>query len=332
VKGWSTSYPETTGYIVVTMLDYAKWRCDRSAFARAERMLDWLVSIQFADGSYQSGQIGTGQPRPVTFNTGQVLLGLARGVCDIGDKYRGAMRRAADWLVRTQDGDGCWRKFPSPLVIPGEKAYETHAAWGLLEAARADSSHSYAEAALANIQWARSLQHNNGWFEKCCLTDPSRPLTHTLGYVLRGMIEAYRFTKAPDLLAACRKTADGLLTALRADGFLPGRLLADWQTAADWACLTGTAQIALCWWILYECTGDARYRDAACAANRYLRRTIKIEGPEETRGAVSGSFPIDGDYAANQYLSWACKFFVDSNMRERACQLNNFQVSLNGRV
>jgi hypothetical protein len=316
VTGWGTSYPETTGYIIPTMLAYARLRGDEAVRRRAQRMLDWLVSIQFPDGSFQGGTIGATPLVPVTFNTGQILLGLASGAQEFG-QYREAMRRAANWLVRTQDPDGCWRQYPSPFAAPGEKTYDTHAAWGLLEAARVEPDTPYADAALANVRWALRWQRENGWFEKCCLTDPSRPLTHTLGYALRGVIEAYRFSRDESFLHAARKTADGLLTALRPDGFLPGRLRPNWQGAVDWVCLTGSAQIACCWLLLYMCTGDARYRAAAYAANRYVRRTIQADGPPETRGAVKGSFPISGQYCGYQYINWAAKFCIDANMLER---------------
>jgi hypothetical protein len=317
VTGWSTSYPETTGYIIPTMLDYARLRSDEHARQRAKRMLDFLVSIQFPDGGFQGGRIGATPVVPVAFNTGQILLGLASGVREFG-WHREAMCRAADWLVRTQDPDGCWRKYPSPFAAPGEKTYEIHATWGLLEAARLEPAKHYAEAALANVRWALRQQRANGWFEQCCLTDPSRPLTHTLGYALRGIIEAYRFSRDDTLLQAARKTADGLLTAVRGDGFLPGRLHPNWHGAVRWACLTGTVQIALCWLMLYQDTGDVRYRDAAFAANRYVRRTMRIDCPLDTRGAIKGSLPIYSPYGTYQYLNWACKFFVDANMLERA--------------
>jgi hypothetical protein len=317
LTGWSTSYPETTGYIIPTMLSYARWHGDETAHQRARRMLDFLVANQLPDGGFQGSSIGTTPVTPVTFNTGQILLGLASGVREFG-VYREAMRRAADWLVETQDPDGCWRKYPTRFAAPGEKAYETHVAWGLLEAARLEPNSSYADAALANVRWALQHQHDNGWFEKCCLNDPSQPLTHTLGYALRGIIEAYRFTGDATFLKAARKTADGLLTAIQGDGFLPGRLSPNWRGAVRWVCLTGTMQLALCWLILYEDTGEVRYRDAAYAANGYVRRTMKVEGPLETRGAIKGSFPVNGQYGAYQYVNWACKFFVDSNMLERA--------------
>lgn len=318
ITGWSTSYPETTGYIVPTILMYANVHEENDVRQRAKRMLDWLVSIQLSEGAFQGGMIDDKPVVPVTFNTGQILLGLASGVREFGEKYRDAMCRAADWLVKIQDSDGCWRKHPSPFSSPGEKTYDAHVAWGLLEADRIEPHKGYVDAALSNIHWALGLQKDNGWFDKCCLSDPTQPLTHTLGYVLRGIIEAYRHTDDVALLDACRRTADGLLMAIREDGFLPGRLNLDWGGTVPWACLTGTVQIAHCWLMLYQFAGDVRHRDAAYAANRYVRQTMKIDGAPETRGAIKGSFPIYGKYCSYEYLSWAGKFFIDSNMLEKA--------------
>src|SRR5262249_38358467 len=108
VTRWGPSYPETTGYIVPTMLDGAKHYADPKLRDRARRMLDWLVSIQFPEGGFQASTIDFPGRLPVTFNTGQILLGLARGVREFGEVFRDPMRRAADWLVKTQDPDGAW--------------------------------------------------------------------------------------------------------------------------------------------------------------------------------------------------------------------------------
>ena len=48
--------------------------------------------------------------------------------------------------------------------------------------------------------------------------------------------------------------------------------------------------------LLYVETGDSRFYQAAQIANRYVRGTVRLEGPPETRGAVKGSFPISGGY------------------------------------
>lgn len=314
IDGWCASYPETTGYIIPTLLAYSTFTGDIDVRERARRMLDWLASIQLPDGGFQGSVIGASNVVPVTFNTGQILLGLAEGVREFG-KYHDSMCQAADWLVSVQDHDGCWR-VPSPFTAPGEKTYETHAAWGLLEAARVVPDSPYAAAAMANVLWALRYQRPNGWFDKCCLTDSSQPLTHTIGYALRGIVEAYRFSREQALLVAAQRTADGLLTALRADGFLPGRLDRKWCGTVRWACLTGSVQIACCWFMLYQYTGDDRYRQAGLRANRFVRRTMKTVGPLETRGAIKGSFPVNGGYCTFQYPNWATKFFVDANMLE----------------
>jgi hypothetical protein len=318
VTGWSTSYPETTGYIVPTIIREGRKRGDVSFLDRARRMLDWLVSIQMPSGAFQGGAMGDAPVVPVTFNTGQILLGLAAGVTEFGANYRSAMVAAADWLVGSQDSDGCWRKHPSPFATPGEKTYETHSACGLFEAAQLEPSRGYAETAMRNLYWALSHQNREGWFANCCVSDPLDPLTHMLGYALRGLIAGHEFAGDGKILQAACKTAEGALTALQPDGFLPGRLDSRWRGTVSWSCLTGTVQIAACWLLLYGVTGDVRFRNAGLAANRYVRSTLRVDGPPETRGAVKGSFPVSGDYAKFQYPNWACKFFIDANRLERA--------------
>jgi len=320
VEGWAPSYPETSGYIVPTLLDWAAANDDDEARARALRCLDWLVSIQLDNGAFQGGVVDVPQKVPVTFNTGQILLGLAAGAAEFGEAYREPMRRAAEWLVETQDSDGCWRHFASPFAHPGENAYETHVAWGLLEAARVEGDsergRAYASAGLANVHWALGHQRANGWFDNCCLSDPLRPLTHTLGYVLRGVLEAYRFEPDPQFLRAAIATAQGLEGLVDNRGRLPGRVHADWSGAVDWVCLTGSVQAAHCWLMLFEQTGQSRYLSAARSANAFVRRTMDMSGPENRRGGIKGSFPVSGGYMAYRYPNWAAKFFIDANLLE----------------
>jgi len=320
LTGWGTSYPETTGYIIPTFLDAARDGYGDVFRTRAEKALHWLTSIQLPDGSFQGGTIDATPVVGVTFNTGQILFGLAAGVREFGEPVRAAMTAAADWLVATQDADGCWRKHPTPFAASGEKTYETHVAWALLEAARVAPGRRYAEAALSNIHWALQHQHANGWLGNCCLSDPSQPLTHTLGYALRGILEGYRYAPDPRHLDAARRMATGLLSAIRPDGFLPGRLDHLWRPRVPWSCLTGTVQVAHCWLQLYAIAGEERFRRAACAANAFVRRTVRLDGPPETRGGVKGAFPVEGQYGPYEYLNWASKFFIDANRLEH--QLN----------
>jgi hypothetical protein len=317
IDGWATSYPETTGYIAETFVRSGTEDINRELIARAQRMLDWLVSIQFPDGAFQGGMIHQTPRVPATFDTGQILTGLAAGAA-LERRYREPMIRAADWLVANQGPDGCWRKFETQFAAAGEKTYETHVSIGLFRAAVLEPGRGYAQAARKQIDWALTQQHPNGWLANCCLTDRQNPLTHTIGYALRGIVEAYLATKEARYLEAACRTADGLQTAIEGDGKLAGRLNAQWRPAVDWVCLTGTAQIAECLFLLSAETRRDDYRRSAKLANAFVRRTIYSNGGSETRGGVKGSFPVDGWYGKWQYLNWACKFMIDANQAELA--------------
>ena len=118
LQGWATSYPETTGYIIPTMIAMAQRDGDARLHERARRMLDWCVAIQFAEGGFQGGKIDAKPRVPVTFNTGQILIGLAAGAAEYREpRYLDAMHRAASWLRDSLDDDGCWRKFLSLIHI-----------------------------------------------------------------------------------------------------------------------------------------------------------------------------------------------------------------------
>src|SRR5262249_28302120 len=153
------------------------------------------------------------------------------------ERYVGPMRRAAEWLKATLDADGCWRKHATPFAAPGEKAYETHVSWGLFEAARVAPGEGFAEAGLKQVRWALTQQQATGWFAGCCRRVPVRPLPPTIGYVLRGVIEAYLLLPEASLLVAAERTAEPLIKAMGASDRLAGRLDANWQPAADWVCL-----------------------------------------------------------------------------------------------
>lgn len=316
VHGWASSYPETSGYIVPTLIAYADRTNDPVLLDKARTMLDWLVSIQFPEGGFQGGKID-GMPRvPVTFNTGQILMGLAAGVRRFGDAYLEPMNRAAAWLRDSLDADGCWRKHPTPFAAPGEKAYETHVAWGLFEAARVNPDAGFGEAGLKQVRWALTKQAANGWFASNCLEEPDRPLTHTIGYVLRGVIEGYRLSGEADLLQAAERTADALLGVIEKNGRIAGRLDNQWRPAVDWVCLTGSVQIAACWFLLHAITGKQAYVDAARLANRYVRRSVHLEGDSDVMGGVRGAFPVNGHYGRFEYLNWAAKFCADAQLME----------------
>lgn len=314
--GWATSYPETTGYIVPTLLQFAATNGRADVRDAARRMLAWLQSIQLEDGSFQGGNIGAEPRVPVVFNTGQILFGLAAGVAEWGVGHVRPAQAAADWLVSVQDEDGAWRKFRSPFTTRGPKTYETHVAWALLEADRVIPGRGYGDAALKQIHWAVSRQIQSGWFEDCGLGENDTPITHTIGYALRGIVEGWRYSGEAELLAAARRCADFIVPKVGSNGWLAGKFDRAWNSAANWVCITGSAQLAHCFLLLHEATSVSRYLEVARRLNCFVRSTIHLQGDPDVVGGVKGSFPVHGDYGPYRFLNWAAKFAIDSNVEE----------------
>lgn len=315
-RGWSRSYPETTGYIVQTLLEPEVLEVRPSARDAATQALDWLLTVQTPAGGWP-GSVAGASTEPVTFNTGQILLGFADGIRKLGRDDRQAVLRGGDWLVEMLDSDGGWRRGHSRYAMPGPSVYELHTAWGLAEAADALSHRPFIEAAVRNADWALTMQQANGWFDKCDLTDERRPLTHTLAYAVRGLIEVSRHAGTERHFEGALLAARALASAMGPDGNLPGRLTSSWEPAVDWSCLTGTSQMAICWAALYERTGDEEFLAAMCRGNAFVRRTVRLDGPAEIRGGVPGSFPVTGEYGRFELLNWAAKFTVDAQLAER---------------
>ena len=313
LHGWTASYPETTGYIIPTLIEQAAHGRPR-LLDRARRALDWLLAIQMENGAFPGGRIDQRPVVPVTFNTGQILLGLVAGAHAFADPaLLAAAHRAAVFLRDSLDPDGAWRRYPSPFALGGDKVYDTHVAWALFEADRMDPTHGYGEAGMRQVRWALTRQQENGWFADNCLDWPEAPLTHTIGYALRGVIEAWRWScwrgaENPSLLAAAIRTADALAGCIDAEGRIPGQLDRDWKSAADYICITGNAQIAACWHLLAVPAGRPDWTELAARAAGFARRTV-------TENGVPGSYPVDGDYCRLQYPNWAAKFLID------ACQM-----------
>jgi hypothetical protein len=315
-KRWANSYPETTGYIIPTFYSYAALTGREDIRKRAKEMADWECEIQTDSGGVLAGALGDSD-QPTIFNTGQVLFGWSRAFEEVGDEdYRTAAVKAANWLCKVQDDDGCWRKFGSPMTSKSINTYNTRSAWGLVRVYQITEDKRYLQAAIKNIEWAMGQRHNNGWLPQNCLQDDTQPFVHTIAYAMRGIMEVGFFANREDFIKQAMVMGDALLAALPNNGFLPGRFDQNWQPTAKWSCLTGDAQIAINWSRLYQITGEEKYRQAVKRIITFVKSTQKLTGDASDVGAVKGSHPINGGYHPWQHPNWAAKFFADALMQE----------------
>lgn len=323
LQRWDVDYPETTGYIIPTVLGYYKLSGVESYRKCAIDMGDWEIAIQEPEG-------GTGEPvgvyglRPRIFNTGQVILGWAALYRETGgDKYLTAAQRAAHWIMDNQNPDGKWIK----STYVGPRAYHIRVAWALLELYDITGEESYRAAARCSINWVLSQGHANGWFANNSLSKPNNPWTHLIGYVLVGLMKIYGLNnvcfdrqKTFSLLCNAAKGLANFYTKLKEgleEGYfftLPGTFTSDWSSTDNWSCITGNAQIAFFLWKMSKYTDDPMLLSAAESLINDLKQFHLLDGvtSPDVFGGMPGSYPIGADYLGYAIPNWGVKFFADS--------------------
>ncbi len=318
-KGWLPPFPETTGYIVPTFLDYYHFTGDSMYKNRAVEMLEWLLSVQRDNGAI-SGII-EGAKSPLVFDTGQVLLGFVRGYKETNEeRYLAAAEKAGDWLVSIQNPDGKWDRNVYQNIV---HSYNVRVAWALLELNEILPKKKYFNAANRNVVWTLTQQQDNGWFNYNKFEKNTPVYTHALGYVTRGILEAGILLNNPNFISAAQKTADILLSLQRENGALPGSFDSKWNPTTRSVCLTGSAQVGIVWLRFYQITSASKYFNAAKLGNSFLIKTQERIPFPSLRGAVKGSHPIYGNYLTFVYPNWAAKFFVDALLLEIAVTKQN---------
>ena len=312
VRGWGASYPETTGYIVPTLLALSERLGREDLRVRALEAADWLVSIQRADGGWQGGRVGEDRPS-VVFNTAQVVRGmLASHDAAGGSRYLDAAVRACDWMVRVQEADGSWA---GHNFLGTRRVYDTYVSAPLLHMAGRTGRSAYRDAALRNLSWVLTRQRPNGWFADADNTvkHNERPITHTIAYTIDGLLECFAHSADERLLEAARRPAEAFLELFERHGSLNGRYDAHWQ-GSEASITTGCAQLAIAWARLHRLTGEARWRDGCEWMVRWLVgvQQLSVHGPAPMHGAVTGSFPLWGRYEKFACPNWAQKYLADA--------------------
>jgi hypothetical protein len=314
MNGWTAAYPETTGYIIPTLLDCARRLSEPMLTDAALEMADWLLSIQLKEGGFPGGHLDQNQG-PVVFNTGQIMIGLLAAYRETGgEAYLDAARRAGLWLAEIQDEDGAWRKC---TYKDRHHAYHTRVAWPAVDTGLETGERKIVEAGRANLDFALTLQEENGWFRDNTLDEEEAPFTHTLAYVTRGLLEGGVLLEEEKYIDSARKLALALCRDFESRGFLPGQYDQALRPVESFSCLTGNAQMAVVWWKLHRLDGIALFADAAVKASRQVMhcQDIHIDNAD-VRGGVPGSWPIEGPYIRFGYPNWAAKFLIDALLFE----------------
>lgn len=315
--GWSRPYPETSGYIIPTLFDVAAFLHDDAGRASAVALGEWLLSIQQPKGFWFGGHHPPRRGRASVFNTAQILKGMVRLARETGEaRWIEAARRGGLWLAGGVDESGFFRDGNYHRGFnPG---YYTQVAWPMLEVWRLTGEPLIAGAAVRVLDRILGTRNANGAFSGWGFAPEAPAFTHTIGYLLRGFLEAARILDAWERYGV---SAAATLVSLRARsayarGRLPGAFDERWNPQGGYTCLTGNAQLAVCFFVVYGRDGDARWSDAALSLlDRTIRPQLLTTPIGGLRGAVAGSDPVWGGYLPLRYPNWAAKYLCDALLR-----------------
>ncbi len=318
VNGWTSSYPETTGYIIPTMLEYAARNNDKNITDKAVYAANWLLGIQKPSGGWQGGRINENKAE-IVFNTAQIIRGLLAVYSLSKDqKYIDGAIKAGDWLCHVQDKNGGWTKH---ALMGRARVYDSYVDYPLLLLYRETGIEKYKHAATKNLDWiVTKKQHKNAWFEDCDNTVKrnNRPILHTIAYTIDGLLDCGIYLDKRKYIQAAKKAADVLKDKFDKDGFLHGRYDMEWN-GSEHMILTGCAQMSVIWLKIAHYSGNRTYFESASRMTALLihlqNKGFKKESVNTT-GALSGSYPLWGRYEPFAFPNWAAKYLADALMLE----------------
>lgn len=330
-KAWERPYPETTGYIISTLLECSKHAPELSLDTHAREAGKWLESVQFESGAICAKQWFIGNNQPSVFNTGMVLHGFTSLLeHQKNNEFELAAEKAAVWLMDNQDLDGAWRQH-AYMRLP--HTYYTMVAWALARFGKLTGNKEALESSHRNLQWALSHQEENGWVDLMNFDSSRTATTHTIAYCAQGFAECAAILEESAYSKAAFSIVAPLNEAFNQSGFLSGAFDSGWKPikmryknllnqtieTRSWECLTGTAQTSCTNWRLGEVTTSLTKEGQKM--NEHLRkRQLLFPDDRNIHGAISGSWPLDGPYDTLCLPNHAAKFFIDALRFEKEAE------------
>lgn len=306
---WARAYPETTGYIIETLLDYEKLYPDWKLRDYALRAANWICTLQLKDGALPGGI--SGSKKPSIFNTGQMIFGLVRAYeLTYNQKYYDVFNSAAYWLTNSLENDGSWKK--AAYVQDHVPSYYTRAIWPVLLANQYIKDPVVTEKMTLALTYYHSRLTPKSSIKYWAFRKGQKAFTHTIAYTIRGFFESSLLLNNKELNDLAINLADKVMSLRELKGKLAGWYDEEWNGDYWFTCLTGNCQMAIIFCRIYEQTNDPRFLNTALKVFGDVINHQNMGGNINKRGALPGSYPFYGRYMAFRYPNWATKFFLDA--------------------
>lgn len=311
LRGWSAAYPETTGYLIETMLDYNQLLHEDWLFDYAKSGADWICNLQKENGALPGGLGENGKES--VFNTGMMLFGLVAMYEKTNDqKYIDTCQKAVNWLINILEKDGSWRL--GAYQKDFTPSYYTRVIWAVLHTNKhlqnIDIQHNMQNA----LDYYKAKKQANGTVKDWAFRPNEAAFTHTIAYTMRGFLESAIILKDNDALNIAENMVKMLYLDFEKRGKLAGAYDENWKGNYKFTCLTGNAQLSINTNRLFQITDNQSYKSFSEELYETVANApcgIPIKG---YYGGIAGSSPYWGKYQPMQMINWATKFWLDATI------------------
>jgi len=318
-------YPETTGYLIPTLLEVARAFDNAPMAERARRAADWLVQRQMPDGSVDcrlaEEPAPAGRHTVILFDCGAVLQGfVAMYRHSRSDIYAGAADRLARFMVSCQRPTGEWDLH---LYFPYFGSHNALVGYALVAAGQALERSEYVDAGTRCLDTIRPNITANGHIKGCQFTasaNGTAAFLHPLAYTVEGFLRSSALVGDTRYLDAIGATLSALQRRFEAGrSILASHYDEHWRAVTPYSALDADCQIAMLWFLFSQATGDIRFANSALKMMDLVRNCIDMTAVADgVRGGLPGSFPVQGDNQRHACVNWAAKYFIDASLLEVA--------------
>jgi len=317
-KVFYPSYPETTGYIIPSMINSFSYSNTVDEI-HINEMIKFLLTIQNTNGGFNAhAGINNIEKKSYAFDTGQILCGLVSYYKNIeqSDDIKRAITNASNWMADNIEKDG---SFTLNSCFNGKKAYYSRATIGLALSANLFDNNSWRDKVISQIGWIISQQNELGWYNHYSFSNGKWFNLHGISYTIRGILECGYLLNNNEFIGSAKLAVDKII-AINCKGLpynskLPNSFTVDYKEYDDELCLTGMAQFAIICFKLWKITKKDSYYKFAEELTTILKKVhFQNFDDENLNGLLSGSWPINGKYQTFDLPNWPIKFFLDCLM------------------
>lgn len=305
LDGWQPAYPETTGYIIPSLLRANTVLKNDALVISTQKALNWLRHIQSKDGSFADLA-----DKKQVFDTGQILIGL-NDVAEYHPDWPAVtenINRATLWLMQVQENDG---SFIRHAYNNRPHTYYSRVGSALVKSGLLLGDETIQNAGIKNLNWTIGQQQQSGFFNFSSFDDHPAFL-HTIVYIVEGLLDGFALTRDDRYYQSALRLTDRLLTSKPAGELLRSQYYDDGRIANPHYCMTGLSQWAGVCFRLAKITNHSHYKEEGLNSLAFVSSYQVFSSNKNISGTLPGSIPIYGNYLRCAFPNWGVKFFIDA--------------------